>query len=982
MRPSQVFSVESAPGGSPLRPPPVLYGRDTETDALRRYLAAAHDGSGGLVLIGGEAGIGKTALVQATAQEARERGFLVLAGACYDLGSPPPYGPWADLLGAYPVAPNRPPLPEDLANPDLLGTLAGQDALFAQVAAFFAEVAAEIPLMLVLEDLHCADEASLDLLRSLARRFSTRPILIVATHRVVAPGASPAFERVMPQLVLEGGATRVSPLALARPALNRIVADRYALTDDDHSRLVDYLLRYAEGNPFFTDELLRTLEHDQLLTPSERGWSLRPLVAAQVPALVRQLIDGHLAWMDEPAQRLVRIASVIGSEVPLELWQTVAGANDDAIGAAIDQAMRARLLEESRDRGAFRFTHALVREAVYDGLVLPARQRWHRAIATELASRPDAAPGLVAHHFVQADDARAARWLIRSGHRAARRDATRDAIERYQHALRWLERDDATLAERGWLLADLAQVHRYTDPRHALTLLDAASQIAAGTGDDALAAIVAWGRARMRGYLGEPALDDLNEAVAGFEALSPEDRQRAAAGDGGAAIGRGLLAQWLAYHGRYDDALAIAATVLDPPPAEREPGSRDDEAYARFGVGLASAGLGRPAEARVAFADARRRFAAIRNDNVVAAATAWQLAEVAVGYHADTPEERTALTDQYLTAWIGTGRCTNGADGRPLLPLFRVLILDGRWAEARESLAAYRHVSHLRIHAILNAAELDRHQGHPARAWTALQTAMAGGPAGDPGTLNFVVTLALQRLAADLALDLGRPDEAKPWIEAHDRWLAWSGRIPDRAAGALLWSRYLLASGNPDRAFELATDALRLASIPRQPLALLAAHRALGALATLARRPEPAESHLAASLNLANACALPFERALSLVALAECRIANGHHEQAAPLLDEARGIVTALGAASTLAQIATIAAQPVVPAPPPDRSGLTEREHEVLRLLTVGRSNPEIADALYISRGTVRVHVSNILAKLDARSRTEAADIARRRGIV
>ena len=569
----------------------------------------------------------------------------------------------------------------------------------------------------------------------------------------------------------------------------------------------------------------------------------------------------------------------------------------------------------------------------------------------------------------------------RAARRDARRDATRDAIARYEQAIRLLERDASTLIERGWMHCDLARVYRYIDPWRALSLLETADGLAVFGGDPVLTTAIAWERARMRGYLGEPALTDLRAAVAGFEALSPEDRQRAAVGDGGARFGPGILAQWLAYHGCYEDALAAAA-VPDNRSVADLAADRDDLAYARFGVGLAAAGLGRPGEARTGFEDARRHFAAIGNDNVLAAATAWQLTEVATAYHADNGAERRALTDAYLKAWIGTGRCAFGADGEPLSPLFRVLLLDGAWGKARESIAAYRDVSHQRIHATWATAELDRHQGRPDRARAALRSALPDGPSTDPGTLNFVVTLVMQRLAADLALDGGDLDEALAWIEAHDRWLTWSGRRLDRAASLLLHACYQHARGDMAGAIERATAALDIASAPRQPLAVLAARQTLGALLTAAGHPEQANAHLRAAHDLATACDVPFERVLALVALAESRIATGTVSDGASLLAEARETATGLGVRPTLERIANLTESLSTDAPVPDRGGLTEREVEVLRLLAAGRSNPEIAGALFISRGTARVHVSNILAKLEARSRTEAADIARRRGIV
>src|SRR5205823_3382261 len=138
-------------------------------------------GRGGLVLIGGEAGIGKTTLAEALGREALERGARLAIGRCYDLTDTPPYGPWRAALAPLPAAPDLPPLPAALA-PTGRGEAASQAALFAQARAFLAAAAAERPLVLLLDDLHWADPASLDLLRHLAREAAALPLLLLVTY--------------------------------------------------------------------------------------------------------------------------------------------------------------------------------------------------------------------------------------------------------------------------------------------------------------------------------------------------------------------------------------------------------------------------------------------------------------------------------------------------------------------------------------------------------------------------------------------------------------------------------------------------------------------------------------------------------------------------------------------------------------------------------------------------------------------------------
>jgi hypothetical protein len=160
-----------------------LVGRDRELAILRRQLDAALGGRGSLVLIGGEAGIGKTALAEAICREAAERGAIVLVGRCYDLTETPPYGPWVEAFTRYPSGENLPPLPVAFATRGTVGAVASQDALFRQVLDFFTALAATRPVVLLLDDLHWSDPASLDLLRFLARSVSALPLLVLVTYR-------------------------------------------------------------------------------------------------------------------------------------------------------------------------------------------------------------------------------------------------------------------------------------------------------------------------------------------------------------------------------------------------------------------------------------------------------------------------------------------------------------------------------------------------------------------------------------------------------------------------------------------------------------------------------------------------------------------------------------------------------------------------------------------------------------------------------
>jgi tetratricopeptide (TPR) repeat protein len=202
-----------------------------------------------------------------------------------------------------------------------------------------------------------------------------------------------------------------------------------------------------------------------------------------------------------------------------------------------------------------------------------------------------------------------------------------------------------------------------------------------------------------------------------------------------------------------------------------------------------------------------------------------------------------------------------------------------------------------------------RAQAEADEAWALVREGVPDGLQTEPGTTHFTV-LDLQCLAARLALDGGAHALARQWLEAHDRWLMWAGDEVcwGRADGQLGWAEYYRALGEPVTALRHAEDALTHATEPRQPLVLLAVHRLLGELDTEAGRYEDAEKHLQSSLALADACAAPYERALTLLAMAALRAATNERAAARTLLDEARVICEPLGAKPALARADALAA--------------------------------------------------------------------------
>ncbi|RIK42768.1 MAG: hypothetical protein DCC58_10545 [Chloroflexi bacterium] len=951
--------------------PPVLYGRASERAALQSALATAMAGRGSLALLAGEAGIGKTALVDALAADAWEQGVLTLRGHCYDSTVTPAYGPWRELLGGAPrtaaVAAPGELLGQGGANP----SPASQEAQFAAVVRYLGALATQRPLLLVLEDQHWADADSLHLLRVLARALPSAPTLLVVTYRDVDLASGDPLYRTLPMLVREARPQRLTLRRLGRESIGELVDARYPLPQAERERLVDHLLANAEGNPFFTEEILRTLEHEQLLTRHGDHWELGDLAQAHVPHLVRQMIDSRVDRLDDNARRLLHVAAVIGSDVPLDLWAQAAGVSDEDLAPVVERALQAQLLAESTQPATLRFPHAIVREAIYESMILPRRHAWHRRIGEVIAAQPQPDPDAAAHHFQRARDPRAAEWLVRSGERASRANAIQDAVDRYEQALQLLEGDDQALFQRVRLLCNLAGAYRYTNPARALADLDRARDLADRMDDRTLAAVVRWNRARIRGFLAEDTRADIDQAIAAYHALTAEERQRVRELGRGVAGSQGALAQWLAHHGRYQDALAIGEDCLAQPEASPEDDGIE-RGHALLGVALSQAGLGRPEKARATFAAARQQFDRLAYHFMTAAAIKWELLEDALPFQPYNTERIARLVAEYGRVWLQTGGFTARDGDEPLFPLYPPLLLAGHWEEARRAALAYVGDAYLRIDALAALAEIARARGEHSAAWDDIQQAFPNGPETSFGTPFFVRSLALQRCAAELALDEGRPDVALAWIDAHDRWLDAAARVLNRSEAATLRARHAELRGDLGQAAHLAQQACDLARHPRQPLALLTAARAVGRIARLQGRHSAAATALHDALELADACSAPYEQALTLLELAE--LTQQQPDEAAAYTERAATLARALGAQPLLARISTQqAAAPATAAPSASAHDLSPRELDVLRLVARGLTDADVAAQLHISRRTVAGHLQSIYGKLGVSSRTAAA---------
>jgi DNA-binding CsgD family transcriptional regulator len=955
----------------------LLVGRERELGMLRDHLTAALMGRGNLILIGGEAGIGKTALTETLCLEASERGALVLTGRAFDLAETPPFGPWIDLFSHYKPAADQAPPPAPFAERGTVGAVASQALLFHSVLDFLAAVSAQHPLVILLEDTHWQDGASLDLLRFLAREIAPLPVLLLVTYRVDELTRRHALYQLLPTLERESRAVRLDLQRLSPDAVRTLVVTRYALVQSDVDRLAAWLEERAGGNAFFTLQLLRALEEQGVLRDDRDSWALGDLAAVRLPLAVRQIIDIRILRLDRESQRLLAVAAVIGQDVPFDVWAVVAAADETTLFATVEQADEARLVEAHADGTGMRFVHALIREALYEGILPPRRRVLHRQVGEVLFVLANPDPDAVAFHFQRAGDARAAEWLVRAGERAQDAYAWLTAAVRYEAALALMPES----RERGWLLYRLSRVRRWESPERSSACLDEALRVANRHDDPALAALVRYTRGVVR-YVGmfdyARGVADMTAGAAAVEALSEWERERLHPYEPVlASYPRLGLGQLYLFIGRYRDLAAIDEAYRE---TRRAMAISEEPATAvlinrRTVSAVGYAMLGRSAERAEDWAAEEAQYRATEDDQRLGQALLWKL-YVALQYATDDRALRRQLAAESEEAFRRASRIRGGDPRRDArIP---VLVLEGEW-DAACMLLGHSRDSGLLSNILAWSGVIPLARGETAQVVRLIDAALPGGPVTAPGERPYVPSQNGQRLAIALYLDAGDLPQARAWLEAYDRWLAWSGAEWGQSEGQTLWARYHRLSNDTARAVAHAERALTHATEPRQPLALLGAHRLLGELHTEAVRYEDAAEHLQASLTLADACAAPYERALTLLARAELDTATGDTVAARTVLDEARTVLERLGARPALARADAIVAHLTVPTPsrPPSYpSGLTLREVDVLRLVTTGLSNAEIAERLFLSERTVEKHLQGIYNKLGSSSRAAAAAFA------
>lgn len=436
-----------------------LIGRDAEMQQVRSVIEAAGQGRGQVVLISGEAGIGKSRLAAELMREAvQQSDASVLIGRCFEQDRALPYAPLIDLLRSQNSAgvadlPGLKPLawllPELGDAPLSVEPEQDKRRLFEALAHYLLQHSGRSnPLsrvsLILIEDLHWVDEASLEFLIYLARRISTWPAILLMSYRADEVGAS--LERFLAALDRERLATEIALRRLDASETSAMIRAAFDLPRSPQPEFLAAIHRLTDGNPFFVEEVLKSFVASGEVFEMGGQWSRKPISQLRVPRTVQAAVRGRIAQLSTESQKLLSIAAVAGQRWDFAVLQRLTGHSDSTLIAHIKDMIAAQLVvEESAD--AFAFRHALTRQAIYTSLLARERAALHGAIATateqlhpHLANSATAsAPVLdasLAYHFYEAGAwDKAMTYARRAAERAQALGAPRPAIEHWSRVI-------------------------------------------------------------------------------------------------------------------------------------------------------------------------------------------------------------------------------------------------------------------------------------------------------------------------------------------------------------------------------------------------------------------------------------------------------------------------------------------------------------------------------------------------------------------
>lgn len=920
---------------------PKLFGRDPQLAELQRRLEAVDAGRGGVALVAGKAGVGKSRLLSQALQMPEATRCVQIRANCLEGDEAEPYSLTRSLVAAAagsPVEVAIDPAPEAERQVRQV-----EQALLARLE----EVRGERPLLVTVDDVHWSDSPSLQVLLALSLHPGPRLFLLSYRPEPVTPGLA-GFLADVSRLRL-GKTVSLEPLSYADTG--RMVRAMLDLQKTLPPALLPELMTVTEGIPFLVEELLHTLVERGDLQPHGAGWRFRRGTALAVPGSLRLAIEGRLLLQPPAVIAVAEQAAVAGQFVDVARLARLSDLDELDLFAALRALIEAQILIKQPD-GTIAFRHALTREAIRTRLLQAERQTLHRRLAMMLEAEGEAASSTLAYHWFEAGEvSRAADHAYRAARQAASVHAHREAIAHYELAL------SGGAGPREEILSAMGDQHQALGEREeAITRYQAAQAIYRAAGDTTAVAVLdlrignAYGQQRFR-----------KEALASLQAAFthlPENHP----GRWQAGLYLGL--QQAAIGSRE----AAEATFL----AARE--SARDTAVARLRIDYELCGLRARRGDWVALEAAARRVlreAPDQTDEGLALLYDAHAALGSVAYYRGTlttaldhftaclriAEQRGLADDQALARW---NLATNA--------LYHV----GRWHEAREQLAELQALAIMDSGqpAIVFELWLNGAWEQAAEIWLRSWPDMLESD-------DLEVQMAFGRRIADLLLALGRPQEALALLAP---LLARLRRFEARSFELQLIPRQVeaLARLGDEQALPVAQAGLALAQTlgGRPAEGLLLRGRAL-AYQQAGRRWLDAFAGYDAAVAILEELPMPYEVARTQREAGLARLARGRRgdrQRGAELLRLARQQFADLGARrDESATDAILSAAGLADQRERGPGPLTVREQEVAELVAQGLSNAEIAERLFITEKTAAYHVGSILTKLDFTSRVQIA---------
>ena len=965
-------------------------GRSRELMTLRAIVPHAESEGRRIALVGGEAGSGKSRLVREFAREVAEEGVLILTGAC-DVMVRTPYRPFVEALDQLVRTTDPDVLRGELGSaggelsrilPDLPARLGGlpdpvaadpdteRHRLHTAVTDLLAGASRRAPLVLVIEDGHWADGPTLQLLRHIARSVPDARLLVLATFRDTEADVPAELADALADLRRSDDVVRLRLAGLTDDDVAEYLRrSAGAEVDPALAELAQAIRALTEGNAFLLSELWRTLVETDAIVVADGGLRLtRPLAEIATPQSVREVVSQRLSRLDATTRDLLELAAVAGTEFELDLLREAAPAELVRLDA-LDPAVRSGMIEEvpAAPRLAYRFTHELVRRALYDRLSALRRAELHLRVGealVELAPSPDArALADLAHHFAAAAPIggpdRAVEYGLLAAYAAAGALAYEEAAAHLRVALRIGIPDGRRRAET---LIDLGTaLFRAGSSLDALQSFREAAEIGRGLGDGELLTRAATG---FEDACWRPAMHDhgaralLEEASL---ALSEEDSElrvgllsglaRTLEFEGESARAKPIREEAIAMARRLDDRVGLATVLMraywarstltldeilgmltEACALAEQIGDIDIEAEAMEWRVATLLALGEVEAARHGIAVVLEMAQQMRQPFIIHVAEHYEASLALFEGRIDDAEraaERSRDWGQLLT-----GRDASGIYG---IQMFGIRREQGRLAE---------------LAPLMRILATDR-----------------GGDAWRPGLVALLAELGMHdevrrelALVQEEGLDAFR---AGIWVGSLTYLADAACAVGDRGAAELLYPELEPLTGMN-------------VMIGHGVAVYGSGDRYLGMLAATLGDPALAERHFEAALELNRHMGAGTWLAHTAYEYGRALVRDGELERGAAQLAEAGALAHRLGLTALRSRVDGLGPAVVPPGP----AGLSERELEILRLVARGLSNREIGAELHISEHTAANHIRSILRKTGSANRTEATAFAYEHGLV